>query len=190
MTAVSEPFTGVGTVMLTDVRAWSSPGLLDPKEVIGIIYRHHCLVKEAIQAHLGVVHQFVGDAVFAYWHPQHTAPNHAQLAFDASRAILDALPSHLAGEQVSYDVIIVLGTGEMTGAEFGPIRQFQIIGKAMAVAERISRTGSVGGSSVRMSQYSADLISSPGEFEETGRITRDALEDLRVFLYRPSGEHS
>jgi adenylate cyclase len=183
MSAMPESFAGTGTVMLTDIRSLSSTARLEPQAVVDFVSRHQRLLCGIIEAHQGIVHQFVGDAILAYWHPRHTDPNHAQLAFDAGRAILDAMPAHLAATELRYDVTIVLGTGELRGAEFGPIRQFQIIGKGMAVAERLSRFNAPGGSSIRMSQYTTALIRPAHTFDEAGTIARESLEDLRVFLY-------
>jgi adenylate cyclase len=184
MSAVLEPFTGTGTVMLTDIRSLNSTVRLEPLAIVEALKRYQRLVCGIIEAHQGIVHQFVGDAVLAYWHPRHTDPNYAQLAFDAACAVLDAMPAHLAEQALRYDVMIVLGTGELKGAEFGPIRQFQIIGKGMAVAERLSRFYAPGGSSIRMSQYTTALIHNANSFDEAGTIARESLEDLRVLLYQ------
>jgi adenylate cyclase len=182
MSEEPEPFAGTGTVMLADIRSLSSTVRLEPLAVIDALKRYQRLLCGIIEAHQGIIHQFVGDAIFAYWHPRHAEPNHAQLAFDAACAIVDAMPAHLAGNELRYDIMLVLGTGELKGAEFGPIRQFQIIGKGMAVADRLARFHGPGGSAIRMSQYTTALIRTTRRIDEAGTIPRDSLEDLSVFL--------
>ena len=86
-----------------------------------------------------------------------------------------------------YDVEIVLGTGDMAGDWFGPTKQFQVVGRAAAIADRLSKCSRFNRSFIRMSQYTLDFIKPPEGIEETGKISRENLDDLRVFTYAPSG---
>src|ERR1035437_4239165 len=147
-------FAGYGTVLLSGmVRLSNLEKLSSPLDLVESVKRHQDCICAAIEARSGVVYQCVGGSVLAYWHPQLDAPNHAQLAFDAACDILQSLPDLMAIQQpLTYDLDIVLGTGEMLADVFRPIQQFQIVGTAIAIADRISRTTGASSSCIRMSQ--------------------------------------
>ena len=96
------------------------------------------------------------------------------------------LPALMASQKhISYKLRIALGTGDMAGDWFGPIKQFQVVGKAMTTADRLIRTPPILDSTVQMSQYTYNLICPHEGIKETGSIGRDNLEDLKVFTYAP-----
>lgn len=185
MTNNHQRFAGYGTVLLSGmVRLSNIEKLSSPLDLVESVKRHQDCICAAIEARSGVVYQCVGGSVLAYWHPQLDAPKHAQLAFDAGCDILQSLPALMTIQQpLTYDLDIVLGTGEMLADEFRPIRQFQIVGTAIAIADRISKTAGASGCGIRMSQYTVELLRNPDRLEETGKISRDNLDDLRIFSY-------
>ncbi|CAN5295113.1 hypothetical protein BH11PSE11_BH11PSE11_10460 [soil metagenome] len=180
-------FAGFGTVMMSSIaRLANLEKQENPLEIVESLKRHRERIYAAIEARAGIPYQYVGGSVFAFWHPQHASPNHAQLAFDAARDILALLPS-LMEEQLplTYDVEISLGTGDMLADVFGPSQQFQIIGSAVIIADRIVKAGGTSGSAVRMSQYTADLLQKREELAETDKLGRDNLDDLRIYSFPP-----
>jgi adenylate cyclase len=182
-------FTGVGTVFMSDViNVAKLTEQLGPLDLIGVLNRHLEHVTNTIEKHKGVVIQFNGYAVLAFWHPEHSSPNHAQLAFDASREVLSTLPEPITSQtRLTYDVDIVLGTGDITGAFFGPSScfRFQVVGKGMSIADCLSKRYNRRSSSIRMSQYTVALIEPKDGIEEMETISRDNLENLKVFMYCP-----
>ena len=64
--------------------------------------------------------------------------------------------------------------------------QPQVVGRAMTIAERLSAGPLPQRSTIRMSQYTYDLIRPQDGIEETGSISRPNLEDLRIFTYCPA----
>ncbi len=186
MNAAAKDFTGVGTILTCDVASLASSLSATPQFLVKKLKRYQQLVQTAIDARSGVVSQYVGAAVLAYWHPQHLDPNHAQLAFDASCDILKSWHEDAqANDAPNWSLNIVLGTGDMAGTVFGPTRQFQIIGMAAAVADRIYKSPRVEGSSIRMSQYTWNLIEQPSDLLELANVSRENLENLRIFSYAP-----
>lgn len=181
------PFTGIGTVLLADITTISRIAeRMGPEGLIESLNRHLDHVVSVVEKHSGVILQYVGDAVLAFWHPSHTAPNHAQLAFDAAREILESLPRLMAKHHsIAYDMEVILGTGPMAGDFFGPMKQYQIVGAAMATATRLSDIRYRRGSSVRMSQYTVELIRPTDGLQEIGMIPREGLDDLRIITYSP-----
>lgn len=183
-----EKFTGTGTVLVSNIiNVAQLAQNVDPEDLIRILKRYLDHVLPIIEKHSGVVLRFEGDAVLAFWSPKHTAPSHAQLAFDAARTILDSLPDLVAKkEHVIYHVDIILGTGDMAGDFFGPAKQFEIVGKAMAIADRLSRARRIDRSLIRMSQYTANLLSHLEDLEQTESITAGYMEYLDIFIYYPA----
>lgn len=177
-------FTGVGTVLMTDIHGLDLGHQCSPEGLIEFLNSYLSQVTTTMQKHSGVILQCAGDVVLGFWHPCHQHPNHAQLAFDAAREILTSLPECVSGQRnVTYDVEAILGTGPMAGDFFGPTKQYQIVGAAMSIATRLSKARDRRGSCIRMSQYTVELIHPQNSLQETGTIKRDNLEDLKIFTY-------
>jgi adenylate cyclase len=177
-----EPFSGAGSVLLLDVANFTqlaSDGL-SPADLVVVVNAHLQHVSAIIVKHGGVIHQYIGDAVMAYWLESEAAENHAQLAVRAARELLahpcpDNLPG---GMRLTLDLSI--GTGEMVGTHFGPIRQFQIVGAAYSVANRLAQARYLASGSLRISQFTLRMLSNPDGFEVVGSIERGQLESLQV----------
>jgi class 3 adenylate cyclase len=187
--ALPAPFTGIGTVMLTDVSnfAQSAQGMT-PTAIAAEMNRHLESVLQTVRAHGGEVSQQVGSACIACWRDVEGDPpgQHARRAYAASQEIitsLSATPNHAPGSK--FAVRIDLGSGELAGQTFGPIKQFQVVGIARAVADRISRHGTSPHSIVRMSQYTRQLLDDTEDISEAGSLAREGLENLRVFEWLP-----
>lgn len=92
-------------------------------------------------------------------HPQ--TPEHAQFAFDTALDILSFAPR-------STRVAIVLGTGEMGGDFFGTASQFQVVGAAVAVTDRLLALPNRADPSIRMTQLTRDRIETSKELRAEG----------------------
>lgn len=174
------PFRGEGTVLCAHILAFEMTGNLSPEAAIARLGEILGLVAGIIEKHSGTIVQLQGDNILAYWN---LGP-HAQEAFDAACEIVRAL-GQAAGQE--FPVQIVLGTGEMGGDIFGSARlQFQIVGKALAVIDRLSKAENSGGSFIRMSQYTAREIKTSIPVQEKGKVERDDLEPLEIYELRPA----
>lgn len=184
-TPAPTPFVGIGTILYTDIiRINTFPDVSGPLEMLDMMRRHQDFACRVIQSHHGEISQFIGSATVAYWLDGGEGENHAA-AFAAAQHLLTGLPGLLAQQNgAQYDVRVTLGTGELAGQFFGPIRQYQIVGMARAVADRLDRARASAGSCVRLSQYTADLLGDVDVLIEAGAIAREGLEALRVFEWR------
>jgi class 3 adenylate cyclase len=181
------PFEGQGTVMLTDISNLSSvAGGMSPTELVVAMRKHLDFVINGIEQMGGCIESYAGSFVIAYWRQEVGPSNHAQLAFDTACGLIASLRnSSVINNGLSLELDVVLGTGEMAGGFLGPKMQFQVFGKAKAVADRISAQPRTGGSCVRLSQYTRDLLANSPVMTKIGSIARDGFEDLEVFSYRP-----
>jgi class 3 adenylate cyclase len=186
--AVPQPFTGIGTVLICDTVGFTalSEGL-DAAGLAKLLNSHLGHITAVIEKHGGYVIQTIGDAVVALWRSSHGKLNHAQQAYDTAHALVQTTPKSMRKLQPeNYALQIVLGTGEMAGDYFGPIKQFQVVGTAMIIADRLSRFRYSPTACITMSQYTFDLIQPHEGIAQTGTIARPHLEELRVYRWTPA----
>jgi class 3 adenylate cyclase len=130
------PFTGIGTVMFTDIIG--SKGVfegMNVDELASIMNESAALVPATINANNGFVWNFIGDAALAYWHPSHTNPSHAKEAFTCGSEILRAFQRLQKTRAASFGIRVALGTGDMTVSVIGG--KLQAVGRAVATANRL-----------------------------------------------------
>lgn len=180
-------FSGVGTVFYCESPNFvMSASELAPELLIQVLQTYLDSVRGLIAKNGGTFVQCSGDAVLAFWHPA-SKPSHAQMAYDASRSILESVPEAIRNiKGPNLDMAIYLGTGEFGGDIFGPAKQFQIVGAAVSVMQRLSKANPLSGSFIRMSQYTAGIINAPELIQEEGIIERDGLEALKLYAFRPA----
>jgi class 3 adenylate cyclase len=186
--SIPSVFVDVGTILYTDiVRIITFPSVAGPIEMLDLMRRHMDYSASIVEAHGGQVCQHAGSAIAAYWLEKQEGVHHAHRAFAAAQQMLSGLPGLLSQQRgAQYDIRVTLGTGELAGEFFGPIKQFQVVGKARAVADRLDRAPASAGSFVRMSQYTADHVECSEKLVERGHIAREGLVDLRILEW-PGG---
>lgn len=184
------PFVGFGTVLISDVAnvsyAAAHTHLLD---FIELMKRQNDAVFKIVHAHGGTVSQHVGDACMAYWRDTDGTGSHARRAFAAAQEMVMS-PPVLWGipADVTLSLRVVLGTGEIAGDYFGPVKHFQIVGAADAIAERLSRHGGFAPATIRLSQHTRDLLGDITGLHDTGAITRVPMPDLQIFEWRATAK--
>jgi adenylate cyclase len=130
-----QPFSGIGTVFLSDVANLKIPDGMDPVTLANEMNSTFGGTHHTIEDADGLIVNFIGDAVLAVWGPSFKAPSHAELALACSRKILERLREARAKSKISYSLRIVLATGKLTGRSVGG--RFQVFGDPLAVAKRL-----------------------------------------------------
>ena len=183
-----EKFSGIGTIFSSNIVNFSY--ILEdisPETLIEVLEEYLNQVQSKVLQYNGIVHRYEGSYLLAYWPPQ--IRKHAQMAFDASCEIIDMLPFlKLRKKQFPFEIDIVLSTGEMQGDYFGPKKQFQIVGKAMSIMERIITFRDDQETAIRFSQDTYVLIKTKRNIEDIGNIQRDDLEDIKIYRNRSANE--
>ena len=183
-------FSGVGTVFSSSIVNISN--LLEqfgPLDLIDNLKLYLDHVTSVIEKHGGIVLKFEGDAVLALWYPTRNNTSHAQFAFDAACEVIEKHPPLVHTlKNIFFDVDIVLSTSDLAGNFFGSNKQFQVIGTAMAITDRLNSVHNIQGTMIRMSQYTVDIIKPKDGIKKIATITRDNLEDLKVFTYCPANK--
>lgn len=180
-------FVSQGTILLCDIVRLDEmyAGQLSPIELVELMRRHLDYVLAVIGGHEGTVSDQVGDAVIAYWLETADGPTHADRAFMAGRHMLEGMPVLLQQQKLHYDLRVTIGTGELAGQEFGPIRQFQVIGKARNLMDRIERVAVNPGPVLCLSRHTADLLADSSGLQHAGMVEREGQPPLEILEWRP-----
>jgi class 3 adenylate cyclase len=150
-------FTGVGTVMLSDLTGIT--GELEKvhlDDLASNMNESAALVPAAINANNGFVLNFIGDAALAYWHPSHTNASHAKEAFTCGSEILRAFQRLQKTRAASFGIRMALGTGDMTVGVIGG--KLQAVGRAVATADRLMKLDLPRRSSMLCTEETLQLI--------------------------------
>lgn len=180
------PFKGVGTFFISNLFGFSHPtGKIDPVRLVKILNDYLNFQKEVIQNHQGIILQYEGDCIQGFWHPARLNPNHAQMAFNASKEIISNLKTKIPKHKTWFPSIrISLGTGELAGNYFSALKRFQVLGPARNLAEKLLENRETRHSCVLLTSCSISLLDiEDPDLTETGRIPNG--ED-RVIVYKYS----
>ena len=148
---VLQPRRATVTVLFFDLRGFSAATeAADGDSLDEFLHHHETLtqvmteITDAIFERDGVVIDYQGDAVLACWGAPHEQPDHALLAVEAARAILEKvyamnLPFKSRKGSRNLRCGMGLGTGEVIAGQVGAREQtkFGIMGKVVNQASRL-----------------------------------------------------
>lgn len=173
-----EPFAAQGTLFALDIRSFTNVAeRFSADRTVELANRHLDHVTRAIAKHGGEVHQFIGDAVVAYW--LDGAVPGARAAFACALDLLARPMPAKTGKDVAYDLDIGLATGEIVGAYFGPIQQFQLIGSAQSVSDRLWRHFPVR-HGLRVCHYTVQKLTDSERLCPIATVEREHFEPLII----------
>ncbi|HXT00810.1 MAG TPA: hypothetical protein VN915_09070 [Elusimicrobiota bacterium] len=171
-----KPFQGEGTALRTETRGASAYfDRLDALDALKQLRALQLLLTTTIEAGGGNILSAAGGSQLAFW----AANGHAQSAFDAAVEISRQVAQ---SEFSAVPIQVFLGTGELGGDFMGPLRQFPIAGKAMAVLDRLAKMKAEPGSHIRLSQHTARAVVSARPLSAIGTIERGESEPLEVYV--------
>jgi len=133
------------TILFADLRGFSAIAASYPSEVVlGVLSRCFGLMTEIIVRHYGTIDKFMGDAIMAVFHGEHSSPrDHAQ------RALLCAVEMQIAMNELRHRhreeklPEIYIGIGISTGTVMAGLigsdayRAYTVIGEEVNLAARI-----------------------------------------------------
>lgn len=173
-----QPFSAQGTLFSLDIRSLTAVAQeFSADRTVDLANRHLDHVMQAIAKHEGEVHQFIGDAVVAYW-LDGTVPG-ARAAFACALDLLAHPMPAKTRKDVAYDLDIGLATGEIVGAYFGPIQQFQLIGSAQSVSDRLWRHFPVR-HGLRVCHYTVQKLINAEQLCPIATVEREHVEPLII----------
>lgn len=132
------PFQGVGVYFTSEVHAASGTVGADPTALVEALATILDYQQRIIGESGGIVEQFVGDCVIAYWTPDDLENVLPRVSQAAGRIIREKPPVARLG----YRLAVHFCAADLVGAFFGPANasRFQIMGQARSRAESLPRS--------------------------------------------------
>ena len=134
------------TIMLTDIVGFTTLAeRATPEAVTAFVNRHFTMLTHCVEAEGGVVGQFTGDSVMAFWGAPDPRPDHAARACRTALAIAAALKAENGQRQTRGEptirMRIGIHTGEVTAGNVGaPGRSsYGIVGDVVNATQRIEQ---------------------------------------------------
>jgi adenylate cyclase len=180
------------TVLMSDVRGFM--GLaesLPPEQVAAQLSEYFAAMVELVFAHGGTLDKFIGDALLAVWGAPHSAPDDADRALAAARAMLievTRLNAHWRGSgKPELGVGIGLHHGEaFTGTIGSPRRlEYTVIGDVVNVAARLCKEARAG--ELLLSEQVKASLSAPVALTAAGQPLALRGRAEAVVIYRMGG---
>ncbi len=180
--------TVTGTVFFSDLQGFTTfCSASSPEEVVRQINRHLTIATEVILAHGGTVHKFIGDGVMAVFGDPVPQEDHAVRAVAASLEIQERMAKLRAGmAEGEWPMIVRIGlhTGELVAGDIGSesMLEYTVMGETVSVASRLEGANKELGTSILMSDATANLLGSIYRPRSLGKIeVRGLSEPLEVF---------
>lgn len=182
------------TVFCSDIARFSHLGeLLTPTGLVALINRYLTLASVPIHDHGGVINQFVGDGVSAFWGPPFVpADRHALLAcraaleqFDQLVKLQRELPELLGLRKglPSVTIRIGLASGDVVAGTIGSERakSYTVLGPAVQRAEALEVTNKTYGTRILLDAPTRDLAGEAIEVREIDRLALPGLDPAPVY---------
>jgi len=132
------------TVLFMDLRQFTTLShTLSPERLVALLNRYRAVMTDVVFTHDGVLVQFAGDAIEAFWNAPMDQPDHAHraclAALDMSAAVQTIRAEFEAGGWGQLDVGIGINTGRMVVGNFGSRRrlEYAVVGDPVNVAARL-----------------------------------------------------
>lgn len=183
------------TVMFIDLQGYTSISeKLPPSDLVRMLNMFLAHMTEAVSQNKGVINDFQGDAVMAYWGPPFTEPDeHARLACRAARAALENFDRYRAevaaelGTQLdglAISMRIGISTGEVISGNIGSsaTRKFSVVGDPVNLGARLEGANKSYGTRVMLSDRTRELAGPDIPVRELDLIrVKGKTEPTRVY---------
>ncbi|MCG8569230.1 MAG: HAMP domain-containing protein [Spirochaetes bacterium] len=182
------------TVFHSDVADFSLISeMLTPGGLVNLINNYLTLASEPITRNYGVIDQYIGDAVVAFWgEPFTNASEHALLACDAAleqfvqlEKLRKRLPDLMGIRKGLPELKIRIGlaTGPLLAGNIGSeeMQSYTVMGEAVGMAEILEGTNKKFGTNILISQETQDLVKDGFETREVGMIKVLDKQNVSIF---------
>lgn len=131
------------TVLFADLRNFSAfCEARSPEEAAGLLHAFFGIANRVVQAHGGIVEEFVGDAIMAIWNAPRPCAGHPERAMQAAIQLVEEVCRILPDAPPGLEPLalgIGLETGNALVGSFGPVerRTHTALGETVTVASRL-----------------------------------------------------
>jgi len=173
----------VMTVFFSDVAGFSAISeLLTAEGLVGLINHYLTLATEPITRYSGVIDQFIGDAVVAFWGPPFAgAKDQARLACEVAleqfvqlEKLRRRMPDLMGFQKGLPDVNIRIGlaTGELTLGNVGSeqLQSYTVLGDIKEVAEALEGASKIYGTRILLTETTKTLAADAIETRQIDRL--------------------
>ncbi|MEM9213729.1 MAG: adenylate/guanylate cyclase domain-containing protein [Cyanobacteria bacterium P01_F01_bin.150] len=189
----------VMTVFFSDIAGFSTISeLLTPSGLVTVINEYLTLASAPIKEHQGVINQFIGDAVSAFWGPPFVGETeHALWACYAAMeqfnqlAKLQRLLPDIMGIRKGLPQIAIrigLATGEVVSGNIGSdkSKSYTVIGPTVQLAEHLEGANKQYGTQILMAEATYKLVQDNIVCREINQIVVPG-HDQPIRIYEPLG---
>lgn len=183
------------SVMFVDLKGYTSISeKLPPDELVHMLNLFLGYMTDAVSANHGVVNDFQGDAVMAYWGPPFTAPeDHATLACTAALAAADNFERFRAdvfaelgsrADDLDIDMRIGVSSGEVVAGNIGSnqTKKYSVIGDPVNLGARLEGANKNYGTRLLISERTRELAGADIHVREIDLIrVKGKTEPTRIY---------
>lgn len=173
----------VMTVFFSDIAGFSAISeMLTPGGLVKLINQYLTLASEPIAQNNGVINQFLGDAVSAFWgHPFVSENDHAKLACYAAleqsnqlNKLRRMMPEIMGFRKGLPEIKVRMGlaTGELVTGNIGSehSKSYTVMGKAVQIAEQLEGMNKIYGTTILLMEETKILAAEAIETREIDRL--------------------
>ncbi|TAN46447.1 MAG: hypothetical protein EPN26_15135, partial [Rhodospirillales bacterium] len=175
-------------LLFSDVRGFTSLSEhLAPEEVIAILNRYFDQMTTAIQGHQGTIDKFMGDGIMAFFGAPKPLENPANLAFRASKEMLERLDRLNAEFKAEGRESLKIGIGlHMGGAVVGNMgseqrNEYTAIGDVVNTCSRLEGLTKGAGYPLLVSRTVMEALKDEAEFDPLGEMAVKGRAPVEVF---------
>ncbi|MEM7425749.1 MAG: adenylate/guanylate cyclase domain-containing protein, partial [Pseudomonadota bacterium] len=155
-----DPAERAATVLFSDLAGFTDmTQTKGPRAIVETLNAFFDEASEIIGRHNGVVTQFQGDGILATFNVPLEDRDHAQRAFDAANELVDLVRSKTFGGE-NLSIRVGLSTGSLVAGNVGGggRQTYTVYGDPVNVASRLENLNKVHGTTVLISQSTAELL--------------------------------
>ena len=178
-------FNSKGTVLVVDLSGLEFPGneALTTLDLIDSLSAGVAPARSAIKRHGGDIENQEGWSLRAYW----LGDSSEALAFNAALEILETHQELMLNDSAKVAITVFMASGTILGSRFGPPQQFQMIGEATTIAQRLEHFARADRSSLVLTEPVWNAVDrDPSEYQEVGRVPVGADGSQRVYSIVPN----
>lgn len=175
-------------LLFSDVRGFTTLSEhLAPEEVIAILNRYFDQMTTAIQGHQGTIDKFMGDGIMAFFGAPKPLENPANLAFRASRDMLERLDRLNAEFVAEGRQTLKIGIGlHLGGAVVGNMgseqrNEYTAIGDVVNTCSRLEGLTKNAGYPLLVSRPVMEALKEEAEFDPLGEMPVKGRAPVEVF---------
>ncbi len=182
-----DPIERQATVLFTDLAGFTNlTEAKGPRAIVDILNAYFDAATEIIGKHNGVVTQFQGDAILAIFNVPFEDEDHAQNAFEAAGELLSTVRDEsFAGEELKIRIGLNSGPVIAGNVGGGGRQSYTVHGDAVNLAARLENLNKEHGTSLLVSQSTAELLGDKGLHRIGETEIRGLSEPVGLYTLAP-----